>query len=105
MNKILITMNKTESILDNKINFITDNLKYVNAVYPFDNDPFDYKTFIINNGVVRRYPKNYILSKNYNTLKILNDGCQFVCVNAQNDDGCYNQYINYFTNAFQGYMM
>jgi hypothetical protein len=103
-NKILIAMNKTGSILDNKINFMLNDEKFMNTGYPNKDDTFDYTSFIKNGGIVRRYPLNTVLSRNYENISLLNIGTQFVCINAQEEDQYYVSYMNFFKNNVQGYL-
>ena len=103
-NKVLVAMCQTSSILDSKINFLLNNEPFMNMSYPNPDDHFDYGNYIKNGGVVRRYPANKILSRNFENISMLNIGTQFVSVNAQEDDQYYNSYMNFFKKNIQGYL-
>jgi hypothetical protein len=74
-------------------NLLSDKLKeiiqltYVYQLFfcnnPAGEQPLSFYETGINNFIFRIYPKNFMLSKNYDPTPYLDIGCQFVCLNYQ----------------------
>jgi hypothetical protein len=108
-------IDKPEDFLGKIIFMASGNIKSLNlkslVTLPIDNNnvmnesckDFNFEKFkeLIKDKetMVRIYPDNIIISKNYDVEKFLQIGCQFVSINFQFDDDYLKYYQKYFENT------